>query len=241
MYFGLAALAISLIGGKRYGQIYSVLVICLVLSMHHFINLGYTNLEIFTFTVAFIGISLLSTSFIGAFDKEALELKKLNIKLYDLSIKDQLTGVFNRKGFDQTIEDKVELFKNTSEQFGLIIADIDNFKSINDNYGHSVGDDILIEFTKLLELNIGENDTLCRWGGEEFAIISAQNNLNTTVELAEKIRLAVSQADMPKVKHITASFGVATIDKNDDKFSIVKKADEALYKAKTSGKNKVVK
>ncbi len=241
MYFGFAVLAISLVGGKRYGQIFALAILSIVIGLHIFMNLEYTNLEIFTFSVSFIAIALLSTSFIGAFDTEAKELKKLNNILHELTVKDQLTDVYNRKGFDNFLNYHVDLFNRHGVLFGLIMVDIDNFKSINDQHGHSVGDEVLVKFAKLLEANTRNIDIISRWGGEEFAIICPKTDLADTLEIAEKLRLIICETQMSKFNGLSASFGVSIVTKNDNESSILNRADEALYEAKANGKNKVIK
>ena len=119
--------------------------------------------------------------------------------------------------------------------------DIDHFKKINDNYGHDIGDEILIELTDLVRKSIRNIDILARWGGEEFMIITPNTDINSTKLLAERLRKEISEKDFYKVDKLTCSFGVTSFKEKDDIDSIIKRVDKALYKAKNGGRNMVVK
>ncbi len=170
-------------------------------------------------------------------EKEKIYLNKLE----DLSVTDQLTGLHNRRYFD----DHFELEKQRVQRYGnvlcLIMIDIDHFKSINDQYGHQVGDAVLKEFSLLLRKNIRSNDILSRWGGEEFIILLPGTTLSNSLLIAEKIRKAISLRQFSKIGKMSASFGVSEVDSNSaSNREAIHRADKALYQAKREGRNRVV-
>ncbi len=154
---------------------------------------------------------------------------------------DELTGILNRRSFTRYLEHAFKNAKIRSEPFSLIIIDIDFFKDINDTYGHMVGDEILKSLSQLMESSFRTSDKVCRWGGEEFAILLPSTGMNNAKNVAEKIRNKVENCSYQvKEKSIsyTISLGVSeslVIDENIDK--IINRADKALYKAKDSGRN----
>lgn len=163
--------------------------------------------------------------------KEEEELKK---ELY----LDRLTQLFNRRKYDEIIDQKVENYELTNSQFCLVLIDIDYFKAINDNYGHDMGDFVLKEFAKILQENIRKSDLLFRWGGEEFALV-VDNDIMKTYNLSEKLRNIIAKHSFQSIK-VTASFGVSSIKKGFNKKTLFKNSDKALYKAKQAGRNKVI-
>jgi diguanylate cyclase (GGDEF)-like protein len=151
---------------------------------------------------------------------------------------DPLTGVYRKKYFDFQLE---ELLR-AKEDFALVVVDIDNFKAINDTYGHTVGDEVLKEFSLLLQKNIRKDDLVARWGGEEFLLALRMNNLEKAIDRIEALRQTIAEHAFTTVKQVTASFGVAWRNQCecDDTGSLLQRADKALYKAKNEGKTKVV-
>jgi diguanylate cyclase (GGDEF)-like protein/PAS domain S-box-containing protein len=160
-------------------------------------------------------------------------------RIEELSITDRLTGLYNRLKLDELFE----AFLHGSERHGtplsVIIVDIDKFKSVNDTYGHQVGDNVLQEFANLLKTNLRTEDIVGRWGGEEFLILAPGSDLDAAVHLAEKLREKVEAFAFRGVGQKTSSFGVSSYYWGDDEKSMVSRADEALYKAKESGRNRV--
>ena len=129
--------------------------------------------------------------------------------------------------------------KNDNNDFTIIFVDIDNFKLINDKYGHLLGDEILIEFAHTLENNIRANDIVGRWGGEEFIIILDRTTMEQSIIIAEKLRTFISEKIFKRIGHLTASFGIADYRNKDTISSLIQRADYSLYKAKEEGKNKI--
>jgi diguanylate cyclase (GGDEF)-like protein len=158
-------------------------------------------------------------------------------KLELMSLTDQLTGLYNRHKLHQVFTSEINRSNRFEEIFGIILLDLDLFKNVNDNYGHDVGDLVLKEISQILKDNIRISDTLGRWGGEEFLIILPQIDLEGAVVLAQKLRKEIENHQFSIVGKMTASFGIAYYRKGDDENSIIKRADEALYKAKEMGRN----
>lgn len=167
------------------------------------------------------------------------KLSALNKELERLSLTDKLTGLFNRSKIDAAIEREIARSQRFGQPFSLIMLDIDHFKLVNDTYGHQVGDKVLIAVSSVLSDNTRETDILGRWGGEEFIVICPHTDGVGILNLAEGLRLKFEAYDFPVVEHKTASFGVTTYRNGDQPTEIVRRADEALYAAKNSGRNRV--
>lgn len=157
----------------------------------------------------------------------------------ELSITDRLTGLYNRLKLDELFEANLHTAQRHSTAFSIILLDIDKFKTVNDTFGHQVGDEVLKEFSTLLKNNIRTEDILGRWGGEEFLILTPGSDLNAATSLAEKLRQSVENHSFKTVGHKTSSFGVSSFYWGDDQKSMVSRADEALYRAKENGRNRV--
>lgn len=162
-------------------------------------------------------------------------------RVEELSITDSLTGVCNRLKLDSVLTYELNQSKRYQQELSLIILDVDDFKSVNDNYGHQVGDSVLKEISSVLKENCRQTDTFGRWGGEEFLIILPKTDMLQAVALAEKLKNIVQTYDFSTVGYQTCSFGVATLKKKtQSEQRLVEEADKALYEAKRSGKNRVV-
>jgi polar amino acid transport system substrate-binding protein len=168
------------------------------------------------------------------------ELTVKNEELLQISIIDRLTRIFNRMKLEDALAEEIERGERYGRVFSVIIIDIDHFKSVNDTFGHNVGDTVLKEFSKILMENIRKTDTLGRWGGEEFLIVCPETMLDNARLLAENLREKVSVFTFTEVKNKTGSFGVAQYKKGETLEQLVARADEALYKAKTGGRNRVM-
>jgi diguanylate cyclase len=163
----------------------------------------------------------------------------------ELGMRDPLTSLNNRRCFDLNLAKEIADAHAHKSQLCLVMGDIDNFKSINDNFGHQIGDEILKMFAKLLSNNVKGRDTVARFGGEEFAIILPDTRLDDASNLTENIRkeleskeLALNTSGEP-IGKVTASFGVAQLGEGDDPESLVQRADARLYDAKCAGRNRV--
>lgn len=150
------------------------------------------------------------------------------------SFRDFLTDVFNRRGLDNWLMEG-----KPSNNICLLLIDIDKFKDINDKFGHSIGDNVLIELTSRLNKVYSELHCLARWGGEEFILVIVNPTPHTTSIIAEMFRTAISQKPYKKIGKVTASIGVSTIKKAKHFDILVDEADKALYFAKTNGRDQV--
>ena len=173
--------------------------------------------------------------------KEELEKTK------NISMSDGLTGAFNRLAFDSKITKLIEGNRKSRSPFSLMIIDIDNFKLINDSYGHLVGDRVIVALVQKCRQFIREGDFLARFGGEEFVIILPEASLRQTMNRARKLCEAISDAlyavddsDKSEPLSFTVSIGVSVFRRNDTLESILERADKALYRAKDFGKNQAV-
>lgn len=155
------------------------------------------------------------------------------------SVLDPLTKIYNRTKIDESLETEIERSKRTGAVFSIVMADIDFFKKINDNFGHQAGDDVLVNFAKEIKSHIRKTDIFGRYGGEEFIIILPDTNKNGALKLAQKLRKTIEDFKFSENFKITSSFGVSSYQKDDDEMSITKRADDALYKAKENGRNQV--
>lgn len=152
---------------------------------------------------------------------------------------DVLTGLPNRLKIDQLLMNEKQRFLRYQHNFSIILVDIDHFKEVNDNYGHQVGDDVLKEISNILSSNIRASDVVGRWGGEEFLVVCTHTHAQGAYALAEKLRQKLESHTFSNIEQKTASFGVAVYEENDTLESLFKKSDEALYRAKESGRNQV--
>lgn len=168
------------------------------------------------------------------------ELQEAVKKTTKLSITDTLTGIRNRLYLDQFLEEEIQRSQRYGNDLSIILMDIDDFKNVNDQYGHIIGDKFLVDFVGIILPMIRKTDVFGRWGGEEFLIICTETDLHTAVEIAESIRSKIATYVFETVGNETVSMGVAAFVPNDTIVSILSRADRALYSAKGNGKNRVV-
>jgi diguanylate cyclase (GGDEF)-like protein len=165
---------------------------------------------------------------------------KLRSTLSERSIRDPLTGLFNRRYLEESLER--ELFRAAREQktLGAIMIDLDRFKQFNDTFGHPAGDQVLKAIGEFIQTRTRRGDIACRYGGEEFTLILPGATLEITSQRAEKLRQEIQQLKAPYGKHITVSIGVAVFPAHGEtKETLLKAADFALYRAKREGGNRV--
>ncbi|SMQ22710.1 diguanylate cyclase (GGDEF) domain-containing protein [Pseudomonas helmanticensis] len=168
-------------------------------------------------------------------------LTQANAELLSLATHDALSGVYNRRRFDEKISEYTLLSRRTGRPFALLLIDADHFKRINDTYGHAIGDEVLQQLAQLIESSLRTTDFVARYGGEEFAVLLPEIAQPDTPEVvAEKIRTAIAAAHFPEVGHVTVSIGVALADPADNSHTaLIKRADQQLYQAKAAGRNQV--
>ncbi len=157
-----------------------------------------------------------------------------------LSVTDPLTGLANRNRISGALIAQRDLADRYHEPFSVVLMDLDHFKSVNDTYGHQKGDEVLQGFAAILEKNRRKSDLMGRWGGEEFIAILPKNDAAAASFQAERIRQQVEKSDFGLGRAVTASFGVATAKADESTDQLLQRADEALYRAKGAGRNRVV-
>jgi diguanylate cyclase len=163
----------------------------------------------------------------------------------EVGLQDPLTLVGNRRCFDVALAIAIKAAETSTAPLSIVMGDLDRFKSINDQYGHQVGDEVLKFFTQLMSGSIRDGDTVARFGGEEFAIILPQCSGHEASSIAERIRLKLSAKSLTirrtsqDIGLVTASFGVAQLLPGEAADSLIARSDGALYTAKKSGRNRV--
>lgn len=155
------------------------------------------------------------------------------------ALTDNLTGQFNRTKFNEVVKSEVLRCRRFGHTFGLAIIDIDHFKSVNDNYGHQVGDNVLVEIANIIKQNLRTTDMLFRWGGEEFIVLCLEANNEGVRVFVENIRQKIEENIFEKIGSKTVSIGFTMYEESDDEISLIKRADDALYEAKNNGRNRV--
>jgi diguanylate cyclase (GGDEF)-like protein len=164
--------------------------------------------------------------------------RKLKKELFYLSLRDSLTGLFNRRHFYQTLQHEMERAKRQNKALALVLLDIDNFKQYNDTSGHVEGDKALEKLAKILQFSLRQNvDSAYRYGGDEFAALLIETTMQHAFQIAERIRVSYERE---KIGFSTLSLGIAEYKPHFDVEAFVKESDLALYKAKRSGGNQVI-
>jgi diguanylate cyclase (GGDEF)-like protein len=154
-----------------------------------------------------------------------------------------LTLLFNRRGFYEQAEAPCRVALRHQRPLSLVLLDLDHFKSINDRYGHAIGDIVLKETSRVLTQSIRRGDIVARWGGEEFILVLPETDMDAAAEFAERIRLAIANLVIPQGDvhlQVNASFGVGQLDASQDIDTLIGVVDKALYSAKVAGRNRVV-
>ncbi len=199
--------------------------------------------------VLFIGTAMLET---GAHEnasnmRESLErlqqtnqeLQKTLVELDRLASTDKLTGTWNRRRLEEALRNEMDRLRRYDHPVSMMILDIDFFKKVNDVYGHSTGDLVLVKLANLVQSILRTTDSLSRWGGEEFVVLCPNTTLATAAMLAERLRETVASSIFPEVGKVTASLGVAECVGGESWEDWFKRGDAALYQAKAGGRNQV--
>lgn len=160
-------------------------------------------------------------------------------KVRAMAITDGLTGIINRQEFDRLLEHEIKRAARYHSPLSLIMYDLDHFKQINDHFGHNAGDDVLRTITGLVNDNIRSTDIHGRWGGEEFMVMLPQTGLTIAMNVAEKLRRVIAAHYHDHVGSVTASFGVVELGSEEKSKLLAQRVDEALYRAKDAGRNRV--
>lgn len=175
-----------------------------------------------------------------------IENARLQESIKQLGLRDPLTGVNNRRFFDQRIIEETSLARRNNTPLSCLFIDLDHFKLINDNHGHQAGDNVLKQAAKIFNDTMRTSDILARYGGEEFVILLTNTLINTAYEIAERIRQTIAANDFiispSESLNITLSIGIAVLDEGKmitTSQQLIKAADQAVYDAKISGRNRV--
>ncbi len=178
------------------------------------------------------------------FNTMAERLMEHRHKLEELSVRDGLTGLYNRRELEKRLHEETQRARRYQRPLTVLMLDIDHFKGVNDRYGHQAGDEVLITVADLIQLNVRPVDVVCRYGGEELAVILPETDKNGAYTLAERIRGTVEESitttPQGDMVHVTVSIGLATFPRNaDTAATLIHAADQALYAAKQEGRNLV--
>lgn len=166
-------------------------------------------------------------------------INQLNEKLYHAAIVDELTGAYNRRHMNAMLANAINYKNRFNTDYSVLTIDIDHFKSINDDYGHSVGDNVLQKFTELMQQTLRKVDIVFRVGGEEFNVLLPESGLQQAVLVAEKIRETIQNELKLYNRKITISIGVGELKSGESMDDLLKRCDKALYKSKDLGRNRV--
>ncbi len=234
-------LAFSLLCVASYGVSYPLMQVMepvYILEGSYWIHI----LHIFNALMTFAVLVLFSFLFIWEIEANQGKLASQNKQLHEMAHKDPLTHLMNRRNMNQILQQNMEQLKRTGKRFSLILGDIDDFKKVNDTYGHDAGDYVLVTVSKIISDSVREEDAVCRWGGEEILIL-VHDSLNLAANAAERIRKNIADYHFNyegQDINVTMTFGVSESIPGYRVEDLVQQADEHLYTGKKSGKNIVV-
>ena len=171
--------------------------------------------------------------------KDVSERVERERHLLEIASRDALTGLYNRLAGARMLESLVAETQAAGKAFSVILADLDHFKHINDSRGHQAGDDALVTVGAILQAGIRGGDLAIRWGGEEFLVLAPGCGIAQAMELAERLRAGVARAEIPASGPVTVSLGVAQLAAGEAAAALLQRADEAMYRAKSGGRNRV--
>ena len=189
------------------------------------------------------GATFVIIMLVGSYEKGRKEaadfMKEKTRQLEFLSITDKLTGLYNRTKLDEIIDMEITRFSRGGNGFTVILADVDHFKSVNDNYGHIFGDTVLIHIAHVLKKSCRQLDAVGRWGGEEFLIVCPETSEDNAVILASRMLQNLLSENHKDVGRITMSIGISAYQQDDTPDTLLKRADDALYLAKSKGRCRI--
>ncbi len=173
-------------------------------------------------------------------DKQSQSIVKLNTELLEMAYRDPMTNAYNRRYFFETGEKLLSFAKREKHTFTVAMMDIDKFKNVNDTYGHDIGDAVIIDLSNNITKLLRESDICARFGGEEFAVIYQNTNIDNAKIVSEKIRQVIEKSKVNDLINYTISIGISVLDLEKDTLEdALKYADKALYEAKENGRNQV--
>ncbi|HCE09064.1 MAG TPA: GGDEF domain-containing protein [Oxalobacteraceae bacterium] len=232
---------------------YAALIVSLMARRPHEINLQIEILQLIALAAALLQFSALG-SYIGGLrhkvKEKNQELAKRNVELeqalhrnQELAIRDELTGVFNRRYLMEIISREKQRSDRTGRVFSICIVDVDFFKKVNDTYGHLAGDEVLRTIARTASDAMRQTDYFGRYGGEEFALVLTDTMVEGALITAERVRLRIENLSFPEINadlKVTVSIGIADSRRNEDTSATFRHADQALYHAKENGRNQSV-
>lgn len=168
------------------------------------------------------------------------ELKEKNLELEQKANTDALTGLYNRNMINKALKQEQYRNQRFKRAFSVILIDIDHFKHINDRHGHLIGDEVLIEFTRIISDHSRHSDFICRWGGEEFLLVLSETTGEAALQLAELLIANIRDNNFPHVGQVSASMGIGEYQSGEDLQAFLKRIDSALYRAKENGRDQCV-
>ncbi len=186
-----------------------------------------------------LAIAMIASELFYRTRRQQVELER---ELRTLASVDTLTGLHNRRDLEQRIAAEVSRSRRHSQPLSVAIGDLDHFKRINDKFGHAVGDDVLRTVGVRIRRNLRAEDLAVRWGGEEFLLLLPDTDRDSAVQVADKIRLSIADQPVEFRDHnvpVTISFGVAQLTDNDEAVDLIHRADQAMYRAKSDGRDRV--
>ena len=170
--------------------------------------------------------------------RNALQYKKINLLAYC----DALTGIRNRSTFEESFDRELHLARRHQQDITLLVIDIDHFKQVNDQHGHALGDEVLVEVANRIQASIRTTDMLFRYGGEEFVAILTNSDCEASYDIAERVLQSVREIEVPlatQTLKVSVSIGLACRDAQDDRHSLFDRADMAMYAAKHAGRDQI--
>lgn len=224
--------------GRQKGLVITVIFFAIAWVILWLVNVSLPIIAWFNIGVSSTCLVLLIRYFEVSRNEAFKALAREHRKSQQLSITDSLTGINNRAKLDSLLESEINRAIRHHSRFSVILCDLDFFKRVNDEFGHMVGDQVLIQLAVLLQEACRELDIAGRWGGEEFLILCPHTDLTGAFQLAERIRSSVANAHFVHKQRITLSLGIAELRNNEDSSSVLKRADDALYRAKAKGRNR---
>jgi diguanylate cyclase (GGDEF)-like protein len=195
-------------------------------------SLEFGSVQLYSFLATITLINVFSLLF-------ALNEEKSKARLHELTVRDELSGIENRRAFVEKVEDLINIRKRFGRLACLVYIDIDDFKSVNDTMGHAAGDQAIQRLARFITSMLRETDSVYRIGGDEFVIITEGGDEDMALQLTEKVRLAVSQKEIIANRKLTISMGVALLNDMDTADSWLARADTELYKAKQKSRLQV--
>lgn len=241
IWFYLMIFLAYMLNGSRTGVLYTAVSIVIILGSYYFFDLKLSQIAINSAVLGLVIGSFLSYVYTKKVSDYENALHETNATLKLLASTDGLTGIMNKRIFDEVSQHYFDTVQRDAEELSLLMLDLDNFKIINDTYGHQIGDLILIQFAEMIKPLLRKSDVFARIGGEEFAVLLFKTDIQGAHILAEKIHKAVKQIAVECREDnifVTTSIGLSHHKKTDVSFEeIVARADNALYRAKEKGRD----